>query len=576
MYGEIQPGDVIAIANPEFLSVFPEEKLQPIITANKPAESVALMRDQLLSGSVKGGYTAIFIQHYEEPVLVGTEGNSRNFQGSLEHLKTTEEETSRYLIGGGSNIFSKAISGIYGALAGFLPAKSPAYEEKIAPAPRELPKKIIKFFLWLGAVIAKAFTAAYRLIKNTFIALFNIGGKRKDIIEGYKSDISGAGNRGVSWFNALGKMNKSVFIVALAVILIFVWSLIYINYKKVKEEEERVYNSRVIEITQMKDEAESSLIYGDEARARQLVEEAVAAISSLPDKKREQREIKENLIAEIDQLRSDLRHELIPDDLEKIIDLPQPGEGENFDFSHYFYENDGRFLILSRQKDLFIWQQDAGAWQRVDWENESIESILSTLRTEDNKYLVIDDRPGLSEVDTADLSWKEVSMAVADSQSAFQAMATWNRHLYVLDPAAGQIFKHRYSSSGYGAGSPWLEGAADIGDAVDMAIDGSIYILKSNGEVQQFYTGIKQNWSVDAVDPPLSDPKKIWTHEDIDFIYILEPTNKRVVVTDKDGDLKKQYILNDAEGIKDFYIDRSARKIWLLANNGIWKFGFEE
>jgi len=576
MYGSIQPGDVIIIANPELLETFSEERLQPIITGNKPAESVALLRDQLLSSTVKGGYTAIIIQYHEEPIPVGTEAVPKNFQGSLEHLKTTEQETSKYLVGGGSGVFSKIFSTVTTSVMSILPAKSPKYEEKIAPAPRELPKKIIRFFVWLGAVIVKAFTVSLNFIKNSAVVILNLGGRRKDVLSSYKSDISTAGNRGVSWFNALGKMNKSIFIVALIIILIFIWSLIYLNYRGAKEEEVAAYNSKVIEITQKKDEAESSLIYGDEERARELVEEALVAIAELPDKKRDQREIKEGLIADIEKLRGDLRHETAPDDLEKITDLPQPGEGETLDFAYYLYESDSRFLALSKNKDLYIWLREQDAWQKVDWENEEIQSITASLKIEENKYLVIDARPGISEVDTADLSWKVVDFATSDGQKQFVDLASWNRNLYILDPGAGQIFKHNYTASGYGAGSAWISSSADINDAVSVAIDGSIYILKSNGEVYKFYTGTKENWSITAVDPPLVQPTKIWTHEDIDYIYILEPTNKRVVVVDKDGKLKNQYKLNDVEGIKDFYIDRSARKIWVMAGNGIWKFGFDE
>ncbi|MDD4995358.1 MAG: hypothetical protein PHW53_02760 [Patescibacteria group bacterium] len=578
MYGSIQSGDAIIISNSELAEAFPEERLLPIVTAKKPVESVEYLRNELLHGSLRGGYTAIIIQHYEELIPVGTEAAApKNFRGSLEHLKATTAETDRYLLGGGTGFASKIWAGLTAVISRLIPIRGPKYEEKIAPTPRELPRSIAKFFIWIGAITLRAIGITGRFFKNLFFIITNFHGKRAETIASYKSDAQETGDRSVGWFSHLGKKNKSVFIIALILVLLFAWSLIYLNYRKHAREDEAVYNNKVIEITQIKDEAESTLIYGDEERTRELVSQALSAIQSLPEAKRDQREIKQGLLAQIDILRQELRHEVIPNDLEKVADMPLSAEGQTINF-RYLLRNADKTLILSGAKELYVWRDDANAWQEVDWENADIQSITAIYKSGDNSYLVFDQRPGASEIDVAGLSWRDVPLAAAAEQKSFIDAAGWNSNIYVLDTTANQIFKqHRSPDSGLAAGAAWIKTAnVNLSDAVAITIDGSIYALKSNGEIYKFYTGEKQSWSATTIDPALTGATQIWTTEGTDNIFILDPAGKRVVVLAKDGKLKTQYLLNDLQNIKSFYIDRTARQIWVLADNGVWNFGFSE
>lgn len=579
MYGAVKPGDVILIANPELLEDFPQEDIQPIITMKKPDEAVVDLRDQLLSENIKGGYTAIIIKYYEEPVPIGTETTQKSFQGSLEHLKATEAETDKYLVGNEGNIFTKTLGAITSVFSNIMPKGSgKAYEEKIAPGPKEIPQKIVKFFIWLGALISKSVIGVGRFFKNSFIFLTNWGGGRKEVVDSYQTDIKGASDRGAGWFNNLGKMNKSVFIVILIIVLIFVWSIIYINYRNNTKEADAAYNAQVIEITQKKDEAESSLIYGDEDRARELVEEAMVLATALPTKKKDHKQIRQELIDDIEKLKQDLRHVVKPTDLARLTELPLGDQGENLYFDYYLHSTGESYLILSENKDLFAWKNEQSAWQKVEWENEDIQLINAVVKSEGDEYIVIDSRPGASDVDIVKLSWVDVDLSVADEQRQFADIATWNTHIYVLDPEAGQIYKHRRSTDGFSTGAGWVTSSGvDLSDAVSVAIDGNIWVLKSDGEIYKFYSGVRQSWSPSNVDPAIESPTSFWTDDGVDYIYVLEPAKNRVISLEKEtGNLKNQYELDGINNIKDFYVDRENRKIRILADNGVWEFGYKE
>ncbi|MBU0649132.1 hypothetical protein KJ969_03495 [Patescibacteria group bacterium] len=571
MNGTIRPGDVVVTASPNLFEVFNEEELQPILISKKPDEAVAYLRNKLLEGSVKSGFTAVILKYHEEPVLVGQGGHSKNFQGSLEHLKATEDETNRYLLGKSPGRLASIISKITSRLSGLMPKAGSRYEQKIAPPPRELGTQIIKFFTWVGALIAKAAVGLVHWFRDAFIFITNFRGKRKEIVAARKDKLQSYGNESVSWFNKLGKMSRNIFIGAMVLVLIFVGSLIYLNFQQTREQEQNLYNQRVITITQKKDEAESSLIYGDNDRARELVSEALALIQDLPERKGEQQEIKQSLVDEMERLKKELRQEVIPQDLEKISSLPLGSQEQLIDFSFILFGGDGELLILSKQKNLFVWKETEAAWQEIGWENPDIEEILCVAKSDSDGYAILDQRPGISEIDISNLSWQELEFNAATEQKSFQAAATYSSRLYALDPEANQIFKHNRAQSGFGTGSAWIASSgADISDAVSLTIDGSVYVLKADGQIYKFYTGEKQNWAASTIEPALTNPIKILTGADTDNIYILEPTNSRVVVFDENGKLVNQYIIDGAQGLKDFYLDD--KTIWILADNGVWKF----
>ena len=111
----------------------------------------------------------------------------------------------------------------------------------------------------------------------------------------------------------------------------------------------------------------------------------------------------------------------------------------------------------------------------------------------------------------------------------------YNRKLYLVDTAHQQIYKHSLTQTGYDKGSAWVKDASvNLTNAVSIAVDGDVFVLNKNGEILKLVGGEKQAFAIVGLEPPLKAPTFIWTYNNINNLYILEPDAKRVVVTDKD------------------------------------------
>ena len=203
---------------------------------------------------------------------------------------------------------------------------------------------------------------------------------------------------------------------------------------------------------------------------------------------------------------------------------------------------------------------------------EKANILSSTPRPDQNVLLFYTDAPQIVEfsagvvtpMSTEDTSWKNGI-----------DIASYLRFAYVLDPIENQIWKYERKRSTYTGASAYNKGA-DLSRAVSMAIDGAIYILSDDGTVQKLFRGEKQDFAFRELPsiPFAGDKLKIYTTDEHDYLYVLDPDNARVLVFTK-GDrfatYKKQVLFN-LPGAVDFSVDAAGQKVNVVTENKIYEF----
>lgn len=157
-----------------------------------------------------------------------------------------------------------------------------------------------------------------------------------------------------------------------------------------------------------------------------------------------------------------------------------------------------------------------------------------------------------------------------DEAVGFEAFAG---NLYLLDKGKSEIFKVPAIESGFGAKRSWFgpEVEPDLSHAVAFAIDGDLWVLKETGEILKFSRGAPQAFGVAGLDQELSSPTDIYTDEASQKIYILDKSNKRIVVLLKSGEYDSQYLWEGIEAVSDIVVSESEKKILLLGGKKIFE-----
>ncbi len=172
----------------------------------------------------------------------------------------------------------------------------------------------------------------------------------------------------------------------------------------------------------------------------------------------------------------------------------------------------------------------------------------------------------ISPMNTQDSTWKQgIDVDVFGS-----------RFIYILDPVSNQIWKYERRRSDYSNASAYNK-SGDLSRAVSMAIDGHIYVLSDNGNIQKLLRGENEAYEFrDLPSIPFTGNKlKLFTSESHSFLYVLDPDNSRVLVFQK-GDrfatYRKQIFFETIPEAIDFHINESGQKVNILTEDKIYEF----
>ncbi len=179
-------------------------------------------------------------------------------------------------------------------------------------------------------------------------------------------------------------------------------------------------------------------------------------------------------------------------------------------------------------------------------------------------------------------SWGLASTQIGnrDTWALPAAVASFFGNFYILDPQASQILRYLPGDQGYtNAAEHYFPSDAkvDLAGAVDMAIDGSVYVLYADGTVRKFEGGSAVDFKMSDLDRPLNRPTAIFAAPDdvARYIYIADAGNRRVVQLNKDGHFVRQFKPRDEntvdfDTLQSIFVDELTGKLYFLTSHGLY------
>ena len=160
-------------------------------------------------------------------------------------------------------------------------------------------------------------------------------------------------------------------------------------------------------------------------------------------------------------------------------------------------------------------------------------------------------------------------------------IASYYNNIYILSPMENQVYKYStLGGSSYSSASAYIDdaGSIDLSDATSITIDGSIYLLKKDGTILKFTQGTQESYTLKGIPEPystLADPTQIYTKENLDYLFILDPGNKRILQFKKEsGEYIKQFVGEELDKIDSFEINDKIKTIYILADNKIFTVNY--
>jgi len=193
-----------------------------------------------------------------------------------------------------------------------------------------------------------------------------------------------------------------------------------------------------------------------------------------------------------------------------------------------------------------------------------IEEAFDLASYEDRAFILASD--GVYEVD------KQKNKVIEKSWEGNVLIKAFAGNIYILDESGNQIYRYAGVGGAFPNKTNWLSAStnADFSGVRQWVIDGAVYALFPNSKILKYSQGSPQNFKISGVTPEIGNTDAIFAGDDTQYIYLLDRAGKRVVVTDKKGTYKAQYISESISASSNIVVSEADKKIILLMGDKLY------
>ncbi|HPF95085.1 MAG TPA: hypothetical protein PLR08_00855 [bacterium] len=378
--------------------------------------------------------------------------------------------------------------------------------------------------------------------------------------------LAGMRNMGAGHGTALSKTRKRQLILLGATLFLIAIGGLFWNSHTKKQKALALWNTQFEQAQDRRTRAESSLLYGNEQGARNLLQEARTLANGLSEDENDLKEKKTNLLTELDAVAVKIRRNVVvtPVQLASASLGAQPGA-----LRTPFILGGNIYAIDQSAQSIIRVDPSQTNVQRYPFTADSGE-IVAAAGGATTGLLVTSGGNALSMNPTTGNTTSLGSI----STSTLAAMTIYNRRLYSLNPQNGTLLRHEASGSGFGAGTSYIkQTSTPLTNTSGIAIDSSVYVSWSDGRIKRYLSGAEESWSVATVDPAVTSISSIWTDSaNHDRIVATDPQGKRILVWRKsDGAFIAQLTSPNFQGPTYVTGDGEKKKLYVTDNNILWE-----
>lgn len=414
-------------------------------------------------------------------------------------------------------------------------------------------KKVFVILAALASLIISGVNKLWRLAANRE--------ERKNFVSQTKtfsqSAIKGTAGLVDKFLRLQPKHKALVSIIGICVIALLV-NVIYSGITSRQRAADEQYTAITSQFNQKTGQLEAALLYNNRDFARQILDEMSTLLSTAPQRSQKDKnrfnELRSRYESMLDKLYTTTR---IASDAQSI---KLPGA------ARYLLANETIILAISQDAKA-VWKinRDLQTIDVIGSDNFPTGNIVGASIEDANYYYIGARGVGLYEP----LDEKTSVINIDNAAENIAASAVYNNRLYAA--ANGTIYRYNLDErlNVFTGRQAWLRDE-NIGTISSIAIDGRIYAVEGNG-ISKFSTGRRETLSLDPVSPALESPTMVGVSTDLDYLYILEPKHKRLLVYSKTGSYIAQYTGDHLSDLRAFTVDQKEKTIYLLNGDTLIK-----
>jgi hypothetical protein len=215
--------------------------------------------------------------------------------------------------------------------------------------------------------------------------------------------------------------------------------------------------------------------------------------------------------------------------------------------------------------DVVIDRRPSGNLLDMTWLNSSESRSTASL--------IVALQGGLMEYNLA-FGWKTLDFGTNTVPNGMRRLRSFNGNLYMLDPAASQVWRYSPKGDGYADKSvAYFEQPAPIAaKGIDLVIDGSVYIITGDGQITKYLGGKPEAFQVSGLPAPLAQllAAAVDVNSTNSSIYLVVPGG--LVQLRPDGKFVRQFRAtgNAFDTIEDLLIDEQNGRVFVISRGVLY------
>ena len=352
---------------------------------------------------------------------------------------------------------------------------------------------------------------------------------------------------------AISQNRKLTLSVGVILLFILAISIGFGIRQKSLNNQKKEYQGLLSEATQEVDQA-ISLASSDPEKSRQLFLDSEQKLLKIQDLK-----VKDEKIDELQKKIKDSRAAVLGEytsEPELFLDLGLLSSGFKGDSVS---SSGGNVYVLDKAGSRVVGITIDTKKSEVVANPTVIENPLDLASYEDNVFVLLSD--GIYSLDNGK------TKVVEKTWGGDALIYSFAGNLYVMDKAGGAIYRYSgLSANTFGTQQNWLSSStkADFTGASGWGMNGAVYVLYTNAKILKYSLGSPQSFSISGVNPEIGNIDALSADPDNQYVYLLDRAGKRVVVIDKNGRYRAQYISEQVSSATKIVVSEADKKIILL------------
>lgn len=565
--GQIPEKGIFLFANealPEYIS---SKQLIQVVTTLPPLSAVEQIKSMLTRINSYVSFLGIIIKSTTiEKIEEKREPTNATTQESINALNHTEESTESLLTPTGIVDSKKFIN----RLSSILRKKNKIGEKNAQLKDKIFVKK--KHFVLLDKIWQKIKNILILSANFIFFIFKSFTSKDKlnELAAQSKEKTTSTYANLKTSLLSLTQKRKMLLIIFIVCLLVFGASLARSSYKSKIEKVRQDYDNLIAQIEQKQNQTDAYILYNNEEGTRKTLNEITELLKNFPQNTDEQKDKYKEISDKINGQLAEVRKikKISVDPIIDFINLNSNAKPQNLAYSP---ETNRIYVGDSDQKSIYIFDIEKNLATTLTGFSQTISTLLFPMLTKDKQIYYLNN-DNLIKFDTSKEEIDNIKIVLKTEAQNIAGANIYNNKIYLLSPKENQIFKYDKVGNSFSSPQNWLEENVDLNNSVDLAIDGNIYILKTDGSITKMLKGKTVEFNMQTVDPNIEKATKLLMAPEQKYIYILEPSQKRLVVYDKDGKFLLQYQSEQWQDLRDVVVDEKNKTIYLLNGTFIIKF----